>query len=274
MNGEENMQVEILVATMYRDDFDFLNSMNLWGSVIVMNQCNSNGFQKIIGESYDAKIINTKQRGLSNSRNEAIMHAKGDIILTADDDIVYLPDAKNKIINAFSNYPKADIIAFNIERKNSEERGSGKKNLIWRKAPSNRYYSSVSLAYKLSSLRKANLSFSTLFGAGGKYLSGEESLLLREARKKGLVIMESPEYIAEVDFSESSWFSGYDERFFFDKGAWISAAYPYMGALIKFYFIKYKDRSTLPVLKILQMLNRGIKAYKEEKSYDEIFKVK
>lgn len=262
------MKVQILLSTMYCIDFTFLDELNLWGSVIVINQCNKEGYEFIISEKYTAKIIHTTQRGLSRSRNMAVSYVDSDtdIIALMDDDVIYFPDAFCKIVKEFNGHPDADIISFNIDRINARE--SYKINKKWKLAPYHRYYCSVTLAFRFYSFQKANLSFHTLFGAGGKYSSGEESLLLREARKKRLKIFESPEYISTVNFSTSTWFTGLDEKFFFDKGAWLKAAYPITYRFVKYYYLKKVDKSDLSLKQILSALNRGIKAYEKDREYE------
>lgn len=263
------MKIQILLATMNREDYQFLDDINLFGDgVVVVNQCNKLEFEEIKKGMLDVKVISTTQRGLSNSRNQALLYADQDIFLTADDDISYYMDAQDKIIKAFEKHPEADIIAFNIERINTQERSSAREIEKWREAPKNKYYSSVSLAYRTQSVKKANLSFHTFFGAGSRYRSGEESLLLREARRKGLRIFECPEYIAKVDFSTSTWFTGFDEKFFFDKGAWVRAAYPNMYRVMKYYFLTKRKRASISVKAIIKALNAGIKAYDDGSSYN------
>lgn len=268
------MTVQILISTMNRQEFSFLEAINGWGHIIVINQCEKNQIEKICAKQCSFTIIHTTQRGLSNSRNEAILHSDADIFLTADDDISYMPDAADIIKKNFMDHPKADIIAFNINRLNiPEHRNSQKKNNNWSRTPSNKYYPSVSLAYRRTSYDYANLHFHPIFGAGGIYTSGEESLLLKQARKAGLKIYQSQETIATVDFSTSSWFTGYNEKFFFDKGAWLVAAYPKTHAIIKFYFLKIRN-SQLTKAKMLKMLGDGSNCFLKKWSYETYKKSK
>lgn len=268
------MKIQILISTMHRDSFTFLNTMNLWGDILVINQCDYNSYEKITTDSITATIINTTQRGLSNSRNEALLHSTGDIILTADDDIQYYPDAKEKVLTAFSLHPEADIIAFNITRKNLDASRMPKANSSWKVSSPYRYYPSVSMAYRLSSIQRVNLWFHPYLGAGSQYSSGEESLLLREARKKGLRVYESPDFIATADFADSTWFKGYTRQFFFDKGAWLKIAYPFSYIYLKYYFLRLKKYTNMSSVTILKLLKDGAKAYTIGMGYEEYQKYK
>lgn len=258
------MTVQILIATMNRDDYSFLDKMNLWGNVIVVNQCDTERTDFYEGKNFQATIYSTKERGLSNSRNMALKYACADIVLTADDDITYKNNAKEMILKEFSEHLNADIISYNIKPQNLKGR-TVKAHKKWRKAPNNKYYSSVSLAYRLESLKRQGLAFDTRFGAGAIYESGEESLLLRQARKAHLRIFESPFCLAIVDFKNSTWFKGYDEKFFFDKGAWCAAAYPIAHILLKNYYLKFAlcRKTPLSISSVYDFIKAGIKDFRQ-----------
>ena len=61
---------------------------------------------------------------------------------------------------------------------------------------------------------------------------GEDTLFLKELIEKGLKLYKSPIRIASVDMSDSTWFKGYNEKYFKDKGALIEAAYPRISGLL------------------------------------------
>lgn len=255
--------LQTLIATMNREQYDFLSAMQPEGEVIVVNQCGREAVDVYDGEGFRATILSTTQRGLSNSRNEAILHCTADFFLTGDDDITYRPGYAEMIVNKFAEHPEADVIAFNIERHNLRSMmGRRQKHPAWREAPKNRYYPSVSVAYRKAAYDKANLHFHPLFGAGALYRSGEESLVLRQARQAGLTVYESPEVIADVDFSQSTWFDGYDEKYFFDKGAWLKCAYPRTCWLMKYYYLVLKKRTTLSTAAMLRAMCQGMKSLK------------
>lgn len=65
---------------------------------------------------------------------------------------------------------------------------------------------------------KSGVRFSTLFGGGAKYSNGEDSLFIKELMDKGIQVYTSPEVIGRETESESTWFSGYHDKFFFDRG--------------------------------------------------------
>ena len=67
-------------------------------------------------------------------------------------------------------------------------------------------------------MHRKNLSFSLLFGGGARYSNGEDSLFIRDCIKKGMKVYKTPVTIGREQERESTWFSGYHKKFFFDRG--------------------------------------------------------
>ena len=58
-----------------------------------------------------------------------------------------------------------------------------------------------------------------MFGGGTVYSSGEDSIFLHDCLERKLKMIAVPVAIAELhDDRESTWFSGYNDKFFGDKG--------------------------------------------------------
>ena len=58
-----------------------------------------------------------------------------------------------------------------------------------------------------------------MFGPGGIYSHGEDTLFIVDSLKKGLKVYGVNVLIGSASNSSSTWFNGYDEKYFFDKGA-------------------------------------------------------
>lgn len=106
---------------MYQKDFTFLDKMNIQSDVLVINQCDEEKIEEIQYKGYHVKMISTKERGLSRSRNMALKNAMGDICLIADDDVVYYDGLQEKIKKAFNECRNADIISFSAKRIMKDE---------------------------------------------------------------------------------------------------------------------------------------------------------
>ena len=257
------MKVEVLVATMHQTDYSLLKKMNIQTDAIIVNQCDNTGYFEFEYKGSHIIWVNTCQRGLSKSRNMALSYASGDICLLADDDIIYVDDYKESVLNAFRDSPNADVIAFNTCTINTPQKSNRKAIARNKKSKKNKYYGSVRLAFRLIKIQKYALRFNELLGAGAKYGSGEESLILREARKRGLRVYENKAYIAKVDYSTSTWFKGYDEEYYFNKGVFLAAAYGKMAFFYKWYFILQSRKiSKLSVSVVNNSIKKGMQEYK------------
>lgn len=267
------MKLEVLLSCMNEKDFSITDRLNINSDILIVNQCNENDYLEKENDGFKYRMIKTVKRGLSCSRNELLNNMNGDIGVFCDDDVKYYDNYEKIILKAFSELKDADIIVFDTDMINYT--GPVREKIIKiKKAPKNKNYGSVRIAFKKESFYKDNLWFNLNFGTGGKYSSGEESLLLRDANKKKLKIYEYPAVIAKVDYSESSWFNGFDEKYFYDKGAWLKEAYPKTYFLFKWYFVfKFFNKSDLNWKKILESLNNGIKGYKLNLSFKEYIRM-
>lgn len=255
-------RVEVLVATMHQKDYSLPERMNLDSDAVIINQCDTEATEVLEYRGHRILFISTKERGLSNSRNLAVSHASGDILLIADDDITYPNDYAEQVSRAFDGNPQADIIAFNIVPIHYHRAKSFPRNTCNRRAPRKRHYCSVRLAIRRSALQRTQLRFNPLFGAGAVYTTGEDTLFVRQARRKHLVIYENTYAVARVDYASSTWFQGFDEKYFFHMGAWLAAAYPSAACLLKYYYVfRLMRQSPLSPMQIRRMLIEGGRDY-------------
>lgn len=255
------MKLEILLSCMNEEDFSIIDKFKLDSDILIVNQCNENSYLEEKRNSYSCRMIKTTKRGLSQSRNELLNNMNGDVGILCDDDVTYFDNYKEIIIKAFEELKDADIIIFDTEMVNYKGPIREKITKI-KRAPKNKNYGSVRIAFKKESFYKNNIWFYINFGAGSKYSSGEDSLLLRDANKKKLKIYEYPAIIASVDYEESTWFKGFDEKYFYDKGAWLKESYPRTWFIFMWYFVlKFYKKIELSSLGILKNILKGVKEY-------------
>lgn len=214
------MRIEVLVSTMNRSDLSIVREMNLQTNSIIINQADYFGYEQKKNNSMEIKMYSFNERGVGLSRNNALMRSTADICLMADDDMVYKDGYEEIVLNAFLNNPSADMIMFNvpIHKKNGETKIKIKRggrvhffNAL--------KYGTVNIAFRREIIYKKNISFSLLFGGGARYGSGEDSIFIFNSLKNRLKIYSSTEVIAHIEESESTWFTGFNKKYFFDRGA-------------------------------------------------------
>lgn len=252
---------------MNQTDYKLLETMNLKTDVIAINQCGTNKVEEILYNERKVKIYSLKEKGIGLSRNTALDRADGEICLFADDDIVYEDNYYQIIQKAFYENPKADILVFNVTSENSER----PEYQIKKKKRLHKYtalkYGSVRIAFRLKKVRLANTHFSLLFGGGATYGSGEDVLFLTDCIKKGLKAYSIPITIGTVKQENSTWFRGYNEKFFRDKGAYYKAVSKYSATLLCLQFVIRKHKwfcKNMSRWNAFKLMHEGIKEYSSE----------
>ena len=97
------------------------------------------------------------------------------------------------------------------------------------------------------------------------YSSGEDSLFIRDAFRKGLKMYSCPTVIAKVKQEESSWFKGYTQKYFVDKGILIANAFPFLKYIFLYYFAFGMRNITeeYGFLDICRFMKTGFREYKK-----------
>lgn len=211
------MSVEVLASVMNSSIKEITAQMNLDSDAVIINQCDCLAQEETEYKEHRVRFFSFPDRGIGRSRNEAILRAEGDICLFADEDIVYESGYAEAVEQEFAKNPKADMILFNItiEEDRRTYHITERKRVHWYNCGR---YGAVSFAIKRASLLASGVTFSLLFGGGAKYSNGEDSLFLKEFMDKGYRVYTAPVTIGKERAGESTWFEGYNEKFFYDRG--------------------------------------------------------
>ncbi len=211
------IKLEVLISAVDKNAAELISQMHIATDAVLVNQCGVYGYETLTSPGGSVKCFSMPERGVGLSRNTALLHASGDVVLFSDEDIRLVPDYAEKIRRAYKSLPGADMILFNVEVAAS-------RRTYWnqeiRRVTYRNYgrYPAYSISAKLDALRRANVHYSVLFGGGAKYSNGEDSLFLRDCLKAGLRIYAHTMCIGREQERESTWFSGYHEKFFRDRG--------------------------------------------------------
>ena len=211
------MKVQGLASVMNQSLDQVIRRMGLESDAVIINQCDRLGYEETEHKGYKVRFYSFPHRGVGRSRNEAILRADGDICLFADQDIVYEPGYGEAIQAEFERNLRADMIIFQVEVEESRRTYQirERRRVHWYNCGR---YGAVGFALRRESLLASGVMFSLLFGGGARYGSGEDSLFLKEFMGKGYRVYTAPVTIGRETAGESTWFSGYDEKFFRDKG--------------------------------------------------------
>ena len=254
---------------MHQKDFSKIQKMNIRSDVVFANQADTTAFAECEFEGHRARMITTQTRGVGVNRNLGLMYAEGDICLFADDDVTYHDDMKERVLAEFAAHPDADIMVFHLDTASERKQvkySRTKKCGRFSRLP----WATFRIAFRLEKVRKANLWFTTLFGGGCMFPSGEDSIWLTEAKRKGLTFYVSRETIGTVSFSESTWFTGFDEKLYYGKGVFYQAAHPKTAYLWMLYFlIRSRKSGELSASEKIRMMKLGVEGYRKMISYEQ-----
>lgn len=264
------MTFQILCVTMEQKDFSKIDTMNIKSDVIFANQAQRTSYSEIkFCGNHVAKMITTNTRGVGINRNVALMYANADICLLADDDVFYHDDVEKVVLKEFKENPKADVIVFHLDSTDPRRTLNKYKYTRRRGRFEKRPWGAVRIAFKLESIKRGNIWFTTLFGGGCTFANGEDSMWIDEVFRKKLKVYVSKETIGTVSMDTSSWFTGFNEKYYYSKGAFYEASYRKTVFVWMLYFVlRTHKQSELSLRERIMWMQRGRKGYKQMRSFD------
>ena len=259
--GTKPTELLTLVSALNENVTTLAGRMRLGSDAVVVNQCNENAESSYQYAKYNIRCYHVNERGVGRSRNLAMAHADREFILFSDEDIVYEDGYADNITYEFKMRSRADVLLFNVKQSPGRETYSISDYGRVRWYNYGRY-PSYAIAARVSRLREAGVTFSLLFGGGALYMNGEDSLFLHDCLQKGLRLYRVPKLIGKEMVRESTWFKGYTEKFFFDRGVlyhhlYGAMAYPFgLRFLIRGY---NKMCGDIPFSRCVALLQEGIR---------------
>lgn len=213
-SGVYYMRLEILLSCMNLHGDDIIARSRIKSDTVIVNQCGQDDYREFDVDDRHIRIFSVNDTGLTKSRNYAIRKSSADICLLCDDDEVFADNYEQGILTAYRDIPEADVIIFNI----------GNRPARWGDMPRKLGYfdfmhvASWQISFKRESVVNSGLGFDERMGAGSGNGAEEEFKFLSDCRKKGLAIYYVPFAIADVAQTKSTWFKGYNEEFFVNRG--------------------------------------------------------
>lgn len=260
------MRIETLIATIDRMDHTLVEKMNVQTDTIVGNQCGRDSKEEFTFRGSRVICLNSSERGVGRNRNLLMQNSTADLCVLADDDMQFVAGYPETALAAFSECPDADVLIFNLIEKNPGRPVTKKTTRI--RGYNYAKYGAARIAFRRASVEGAGIRFSLFFGGGTEHGSGEDSIFLRDCLKKGLKIYAVPYALAEIDQeSVSTWFEGYNEKFFRDKGALYYCLHPVLWRVYALRYcirIKKDPRNGMPFSAAFGAMLRGGSGYKNE----------
>ena len=212
---KREMTLDVLLSAMNLKDYHYIDSLYITGNCVIINQCERE-FKDVFQENgRRIAYVETKERGLSKSRNMAIRMATSDICILCDNDVEYTAEYENIILKAYEEHPEYDVILFHVKSDIDQLPH-------YKTERSLNYITSLKgKSYEITFRRKKveGIKFDERIGAGTIYGQGEENAFLYACLRKGLKLYYIPTEIASLRYEESTWKTGFDKTFFISRGA-------------------------------------------------------
>lgn len=211
------MTLQLLVAAMNCTPRELAEEMQIDSDAIIVSQGEHYGYEELEWKGHRLRCFAMAERGVGLSRNHSLLRADADISLFADEDIIYEPGYEKAVLEAFAAHPEADMLLFNVQAMPGREtyRNDSFGRVRWYNCGR---YPTYSFAVRTEQIHRKNITFSLLFGGGARYSNGEDSLFIRDCLKAGLKVYKVPVTIGHERERESTWFTGYNTKFFYDRG--------------------------------------------------------
>lgn len=259
------MKLQVLVAAVNQEVNTLAERMNLETDAIIVNQCDCFAYQEYTHKNRLIRCFSTAERGVGLNRNTALMRADGEICLFSDEDIIFYPGYGEIVCNAFEKNKDADVITFNfkVDPSRATFYNRSEKRIHWYNYGR---YPTYAVAARTESLRRANVAFSLLFGGGARYSNGEDSLFLHDCLKKGLHLYAAADEIGQEIYRESTWFKGYSQKFFTDRGVLYHHLYGVSAKVFSLRFLwihRSEMLKEMPLKEAYRLMKQGIKEGKD-----------
>lgn len=219
--------IEILIATMNRDNFDFLIPMfpfaNYWDfSLVIVNQTFGN---PLISKHDNVKVINSSEKGLSKSRNLALANATKELLVITDDDVIFKSNFELKIINAFNHFINPAMIRFCSEKE---------ENVLMQKYPTQQKNDlnwldvlntiSFEIVVNRTQLKNKQIRFDERFGLGSTFGAGEEQVFLAAMKKSEIKLCFEPQVLVVHPQPTTTYKISIEQKYYI-QGAVLSALF-------------------------------------------------
>jgi len=264
----KKVTLEILVATMNRNNLDFLIPMFPFAhfsefSILVVNQTDEENL--LLSNFSNVRILNSFENGLSKSRNLALKNTIGEIAIIADDDVIFLPNFQETIIDAHQKNSDFSIICFQTLTTENKPYSKYWKQEFAMKEKHFLNVLSIELTFKTQDLKEKNVIFNEHFGLGAQFQDAESLFFLRRANRSQAKVLFSPQNIVmHEEYSSSD--EIVSDRLLYAKMAGFYKKYQSLAYILLlkfvFYLLRKKLISTSQIVPKLKIGSKGISDYK------------
>lgn len=188
------MSFELLIATMHKSTnevLDMLDNSNVKCNVLVVVQGDNEGYEEKININQKIRILFTKDRGLSKSRNMGLRNCFARYAYIMDDDVVVDNNAINELVEQMEA-DDTDVATCKYICKSGKYPKKYNKTKFSHTLLSAAKVSSIEICVNVNVIKDRGIEFDQLFGLGASLPSGEEYIFVTDCIKSGLTVKYYP----------------------------------------------------------------------------------
>lgn len=261
------MKIQTLAAAIDQTDHALVEKLNIQTDALIGNQCSRTGTETFSYHGHQVTYLHAAERGVGKNRNRLLECAEGDFLILADDDMRFVDGYPAIAAQAVEACADADVYIFNLIECHPRRYVNREITRVGRRQYAR--YGAARLMLRRDAIERAGIRFSLEFGGGARYGSGEDTIFLRDCLDKGLKLYAVPYALAEINQeAPSSWFTGYNEKFFRDKGALYACLHPRIWPLMAIRFLlvhRKRFQGGIPLRDAVRAMLSGGQTYAAEK---------
>ncbi|MCR5348857.1 MAG: hypothetical protein K6E59_04540 [Bacilli bacterium] len=260
----------VLVVTHHKTSEDILalfDFLHIETDAIFSNQNEKRGHYELEKNGHHIDVFEFDDVGVSKNRNHVLDLAPDGLCLCVDDDCV-LEKGYEETVSSFFKQRLCEVALFNGRVPYEGNRlVHDKKTARVRRFKDVSYAGGPGLAFLGSALKKSSLRYDERLGYPNELYIGEDSLFLKNLAASPLCFYrsETPIFTVAIDKEDNSiYFQGYDDKFFFVKGALAKILYPSRHFFYPLYVaFAVAKKSKTPFLRVYKKMKEGRKAGRE-----------
>lgn len=215
--------LEVLIPTFNSNKDDIEKLLSFWNvqtNCVISNQCGKQGAYEFDFKGHKVRWFDIDSVGVSKNRNNLLNKLNADLGIFIDDDCSLCNDYEKTILNEM-NFYNARAALFNGFNDKDIIINKNNKTIRCKRYSHLSHMGGPGICVSKNLLVDCKLSFNEQLGTPNKIYMGEDSLFAFDLIKLKTIIINSnkPVFYVKEDIDNSTYFKGYDEQYFFSKGA-------------------------------------------------------
>lgn len=257
--------LEVLIPTMnlkIEDIEQLLSFWNIQSNCTISNQCGSVGTVVINYNNFKVRVLNIDSKGVSKNRNNLLKHLNSDVGLFIDDDCSLIDGYENIVLNEMNNY-NAEAISFNGINDKGSEIIKESKTIRCKKYSDISHIGGPGICVSKRLVLSKKIFFNESLGTPNRIYLGEDSLFGLSLIKSNCRVFKSKQLVFRImqDIDNSSYFEGYNEQYFYSRGAINKLVHPKTFFFWRIYYsCKLCLKTKKSIVFIIKNMRQGEKA--------------